>query len=103
MSRSSSSAPDCWEAREQLVEELERRVAAGDAPDARALADRYEFALDVIGYDGLSMIDTGDGSGYREDYRSSLTPRYLNNRAQSIFGGSDEVQLNIIAKAILGL
>ena len=29
--------------------------------------------------------------------------RYLNNRAATIFGGSDEVQKNIIAKTILGL
>lgn len=31
------------------------------------------------------------------------TPRYLNNRAGSIYGGSNEVQRNIIAKAVLGL
>ncbi|MEL6528488.1 MAG: acyl-CoA dehydrogenase family protein [Pseudomonadota bacterium] len=29
--------------------------------------------------------------------------RYLNNRASTIFGGSDEVQKNIIAKTVLGL
>jgi alkylation response protein AidB-like acyl-CoA dehydrogenase len=29
--------------------------------------------------------------------------RYLNNRAATIFGGSDEVQKNIIAKSVLGL
>lgn len=29
--------------------------------------------------------------------------RYLNNRAATIFGGSDEVQKNIIAKTVLGL
>ena len=62
-----------------------------------------ELALDVIGYDGFPVNYVSDGSGYREDYISSLTPRYLNNRAQSIFGGSDEIQLNIIAKVILGL
>ncbi|MEH6591798.1 MAG: acyl-CoA dehydrogenase family protein [Halioglobus sp.] len=62
-----------------------------------------QLALDLIAYDGLSMTVAADGSGYRDDYISSVTPRYLNNRAQSIFGGSDEVQLNVIAKAILGL
>ncbi len=62
-----------------------------------------ELALDVIAYDAFPMAIADDGSGYREDYISSLMPRYLNNRAQSIFGGSDEVQLNIIAKAILRL
>lgn len=30
-------------------------------------------------------------------------PRYLNNRAGSIYGGSNEVQRNIIAKMVLGL
>jgi acyl-CoA dehydrogenase len=29
--------------------------------------------------------------------------RYLNNRAGSIYGGSNEVQRNIIAKGVLGL
>jgi len=29
--------------------------------------------------------------------------RYLNNRAGSIYGGSNEVQRNIMAKAVLGL
>ena len=29
--------------------------------------------------------------------------RYLNNRAATIFGGSNEVQKNIIAKSVLGL
>jgi alkylation response protein AidB-like acyl-CoA dehydrogenase len=32
-----------------------------------------------------------------------LVGRYLNGRAASIFGGSQEVQRNIIAKAVLGL
>ncbi|MEZ5729821.1 MAG: acyl-CoA dehydrogenase family protein [Burkholderiaceae bacterium] len=30
-------------------------------------------------------------------------PRYLNGRAWSIFGGTNEVQRNIIAKAVLRL
>jgi acyl-CoA dehydrogenase len=36
---------------------------------------------------------------------SALTamPRYLNNRAASIYGGSNEIQRNIVAGAILGL
>ena len=31
------------------------------------------------------------------------TAKYLNNRAGSIYGGSNEVQRNIMAKAVLGL
>ncbi|MBV9331055.1 MAG: acyl-CoA dehydrogenase family protein [Alphaproteobacteria bacterium] len=32
-----------------------------------------------------------------------VMPRYLNNRAASIYGGSNEIQRNIIAKLVLGL
>jgi alkylation response protein AidB-like acyl-CoA dehydrogenase len=47
-------------------------------------------------------------NGYNElwpgpDYAETVTPRYLNVRAASVFGGSKEVQKNIIAKAVLGL
>ena len=33
----------------------------------------------------------------------TATGTYLNNRASTIFGGSNEVQKNIIAKTVLGL
>jgi alkylation response protein AidB-like acyl-CoA dehydrogenase len=32
-----------------------------------------------------------------------VLPKYLNFRAASIYGGTNEVQRNIIAKAVLGL
>ena len=62
-----------------------------------------ELAVDVIGYQGFAMESVADGSPYRPDSISSVVPRYLNNRAASIFGGSQEVQRNIIAKMVLGL
>ncbi|ARN75692.1 acyl-CoA dehydrogenase family protein [Oceanicoccus sagamiensis] len=71
---------------------------------ATAIEQRInQLAVEVIGYQGLAMDPTDDGSPYRPDYITSVTPRYLNNRAASIFGGSQEVQRNIIAKMVLGL
>jgi alkylation response protein AidB-like acyl-CoA dehydrogenase len=37
------------------------------------------------------------------EYAQTAMGKYLNNRASTIFGGSDEVQKNIIAKTVLGL
>ena len=37
------------------------------------------------------------------EYAPTVTPRYLNYRKASIYGGSNEIQHNIIAKLILGL
>ncbi|CAH0993067.1 Putative acyl-CoA dehydrogenase FadE17 [Sinobacterium norvegicum] len=62
-----------------------------------------ELAVEVIGYEGVAMTPPADNTGYREDFISSVVPSYLNTRAASIFGGSQEVQRNIIAKMVLGL
>jgi len=62
-----------------------------------------ELSVDVLGYEGFAMNPVADGSPNRPDFISSVVPRYLNNRAASIFGGSQEVQRNIIAKMVLGL
>ena len=37
------------------------------------------------------------------EYAATVTPRYFNYRKASIYGGSNEIQHNIIAKLILGL
>ncbi|MEP1593992.1 MAG: acyl-CoA dehydrogenase family protein, partial [Halieaceae bacterium] len=62
-----------------------------------------ELSVDVLGYQGFAMEPVEDGTPVRPDFDSSILPRYLNNRAASIFGGSQEVQRNIIAKMVLGL
>ena len=46
--------------------------------------------------------------GYNEppvgpDYANPIASNYFNNRKLSIFGGSNEIQKNIISKMILGL
>jgi alkylation response protein AidB-like acyl-CoA dehydrogenase len=37
------------------------------------------------------------------EYATEAAPMYFNYRKVSIYGGSNEIQHNIIAKAILGL
>ncbi len=62
-----------------------------------------ELMVEVLGYKGFMMNPIPGGYPVREDFESSVVPRYLNNRAASIFGGSQEVQRNIISKMVLGL
>jgi alkylation response protein AidB-like acyl-CoA dehydrogenase len=68
-----------------------------------------ELAVDLYGYDGLQLPPErplyGNGAPEAIGSRAAqlAAPRYLNSRAWTIFGGTDEVQKNIIAKTVLGL
>ena len=70
------------------------------------LPDITEIALDIIGYYGTPKQENIEGSNEgpigSEKYLTQAG-RYQNFRAASIYGGSREVQKNIIAKAVLGL
>src|SRR6202048_183955 len=44
-----------------------------------------------------------DGSNEAIDWTAQIAPSYFNNRKVSIYGGSNEIQRNIITKAVLGL
>lgn len=63
-----------------------------------------ELMLEVIG-PFAAPYDPGenDGSNELEDWTTQIAPSYFNNRKVSIYGGSNEIQRNIIAKAVLGL
>lgn len=67
------------------------------------------LALDLHGYDGLQLPTVRPlyGNAAPEPVASRAAqlalPAYLNDRAWTIFGGSDEVQKTIIAKQVLGL
>lgn len=67
-----------------------------------------EIGLAVAGhYAGVSQIEAVQPGSNETPVGSEdilpIMPRYLNNRAASIYGGSNEVQRNIMAKAVLGL
>jgi alkylation response protein AidB-like acyl-CoA dehydrogenase len=60
-----------------------------------------ELLVEVAGPDGLPV--GADGEIVSPDWAQGSVPRYLNYRKTSIYGGSNEVQRNIIASTILGL
>jgi pimeloyl-CoA dehydrogenase large subunit len=63
-----------------------------------------ELMLEVIG-PFAAPFDPGENDGSNEpgDWTMQIAPSYFNNRKVTIYGGSNEIQRNIIAKAVLGL
>lgn len=67
-----------------------------------------ELYVEVAGYYGMPFVkeqfdDHFDGHWVGPGAAANSAPRYFNNRKSSIYGGSNEVQKNIICKAVLGL
>ncbi len=60
--------------------------------------DRHELMVRIAGAQGLGW----EGRGYDDD-EIALTRQWLRSRGNSIEGGTSEIQLNIIAKRVLGL
>jgi alkylation response protein AidB-like acyl-CoA dehydrogenase len=51
--------------------------------------------LEVFGPDALVMGDDAEPSWYQHTF--------LNSRAETIYGGADEIQHNIVGERVLGL
>jgi alkylation response protein AidB-like acyl-CoA dehydrogenase len=66
-----------------------------------------ELLMDVMGpYAMPYQSDTGEGSNeppIGPEYAGYAAPHYFNYRKVSIYGGTNEIQKNIIAKAVLGM
>jgi len=63
-----------------------------------------ELTLEAVGYYGYpDERKFGDNEYIGPDYALGSAGRYFNMRKASIYGGSNEIQRNIIAKAVLGL
>ena len=63
-----------------------------------------ELTLEAVGYYGFPNERSFGANEYiGPDYAAGTAGRYFNVRKTSIFGGSNEIQRNIIAKAVLGL
>jgi alkylation response protein AidB-like acyl-CoA dehydrogenase len=92
-------------------------LKAGDAPGNMASIVKMrgtevgqkvtELAVEAVGWYGAPFTELRNydsnvvpvGGGYVDD----VSPRYFNNRKTTIYGGSSEVQRNVLAKAMLGL
>jgi len=90
------------------IERLRQSAKAGQAPGSessilKVVASelkqaRWEHAMRIVGVDGLGW----DGPGF-DAQDLAATREWLRSRANTIEGGTSEVQLNIIAKQVLGL
>jgi len=67
---------------------------------AEILQRAFELAMEVMGHDGLSWFNEAGVVPPAEQWVAS-TFNYV--RATTIYGGSNEIQKNVIAKYILGL
>jgi alkylation response protein AidB-like acyl-CoA dehydrogenase len=94
------------------------RMAQGESPGpGSSLAKNTSVAIEqeistlkleavqhyALPHANLISLNGHDEAWVGPDHAETATARYLNARAASIFGGSHEVQKNIIAKAVLGL
>ena len=66
-----------------------------------------ELALEAVGAYGAPSVrgfrEAGDNFSVGPDHAHWTAPSYFNMRKTSIYGGSNEIQRNIIAKMVLGL
>jgi alkylation response protein AidB-like acyl-CoA dehydrogenase len=83
------------------------RVRGGDAArvssilklaSSEASQRRYELLMDLLGSDGLGWESEG-----LDEFELGIPRQWLRSRANTIEGGTSEVQLNIIAKRVLGM
>jgi alkylation response protein AidB-like acyl-CoA dehydrogenase len=60
----------------------------------------YELAMELMGHDALAWFPE---PGVVQELEQSISSLFFYYRATTIYGGSNEIQRNIIAKHILGL
>jgi len=70
--------------------------------------DVFELLMEAVGWYGLPYVEEALRDGWNGEsvgpiYAAGLAPRYFDWRKTTIYGGSNEIQKNIISKAVLGL
>ena len=69
----------------------------------QTISELFVEMLAYYAHPFLPESELGSNESIGPDYAGPAMPQYLNLRKASIFGGSNEIQRNVIAKAILGL
>ena len=88
------------------------KVAQGGAPGAESSLLKVrgteiqqamtELLLEAAGYEAFAFVPEG-GQPINSKWTARAAANYFNYRKVTIYGGSSEVQKNIMAKAVLGL
>ncbi|NKC12567.1 MAG: pimeloyl-CoA dehydrogenase large subunit [Gammaproteobacteria bacterium] len=101
------------DALEATVLRLVSRESAGHGPGPEAsilkikgteIQQRLsELLYKAVGNYAHPLFNEAHGDTLGPDYAATLAAGYFNNRKTSIYGGSNEIQKNIIAKAVLRL
>jgi alkylation response protein AidB-like acyl-CoA dehydrogenase len=107
-----------YEIKLKTYEFLELRTLSNKTPGAEASylkllgtelqQQATELLLQAVGYYGSPYVREALDYGYNQpsigpEYAAPLAPQYFNTRKTSIYAGSNEIQRNIMAKAVLGM
>jgi pimeloyl-CoA dehydrogenase large subunit len=100
----------------RLVSQMTHSAGAGNNATASMLKIKgselqqtaTELLVEAAGPHGIDFMDRHDEEGSNDplaelEWASLATQNYFNYRKVTIFGGSNEIQRNIIAKTLLGL
>lgn len=68
----------------------------------KLMQERAELMIDILGMQGLGWEGADEDAGFTQE-QLDQTRGWLFGKATTIFGGSTEIQTNIVAKRILGM
>lgn len=83
--------------------ELSQRLTEIALTSAGLYAPAYQPHLVAPGGPTPGFTPPSDGQGVGPEYSWTVAAKYLNDRAGSIYAGTNEIQRNIMAKALLAL